>query len=584
MARSKWLLPAEDPAAVKHLCTELGILPPAARVLATRGYADPEKARAFLNPRIEHLHDPYLLRDMDRAADRLARAIANKEKILLYGDYDVDGTSSVVILKKVLDVAGADCGFYVPHRLRDGYGMRSDVMDQAARDGVQLVISVDTGIRAAAVVAHARELGIDVIVTDHHLPEAELPPAVAVINPNRPDCAYPEKGLCGAGVTFKLVQALLRKLAWPEDRLRRMTESLMKLVAVATVADVVPLTGENRIIVKRGLEGFDRIRNAGLRALLKVAGFREGQCPSSTDVAFRIAPRMNAAGRMDTAEAVIRLFLTDDAGEAETIAAQLHEQNQERRDTEAGIVNAILESCDQRPVLDDEFALVFSGTQWHKGVVGIVASRIVERFHRPVFVLSEDEELGVASGSGRSIAAFHLLEALESMGSLFTKFGGHRQAAGITLPLESLDEFRKRFNEYAARVLTPEDLCATREVDAVISLAEIDGRAVDEVLSLAPFGMENQAPSFAVLDAEVCSTSVKKEKHLWVNIRQNGRTLTLKGWNMAERVTEFPTGGRVDCIVQLQEDSYNAAQGFEPWCAVLRDVRAAAARSTMSGK
>src|SRR5579884_2897195 len=276
-----------------------------------RGYREPEQARRFFEPRLSDLHDPFLLAGMEAAVSRLRLAIERQESILLYGDYDVDGTSSIVILKKGIELAGGRATFHVPHRLRDGYGMRSEVVEEAAASGVSLIVSVDTGIRATEVVRHASALGIDVIVTDHHLPEAELPPAYAVLNPNRPDCTYPDKNLCGAGVAFKLADALITHLGWEKTRRERLLDSLLKLVAIATVADVVPLTGENRVIVKRGLSGLDRVRNAGLRALLDVSGFAEGDAPNAGQVAFRVAPRINAAGRMATASDVIDMFLTD---------------------------------------------------------------------------------------------------------------------------------------------------------------------------------------------------------------------------------------------------------------------------------
>jgi single-stranded-DNA-specific exonuclease len=442
---------------------------------------------------------------------------------------------------------------------------------------------VDTGIRANAVVLYARTLGIDVIVTDHHLPEAELPPAVAVINPNRPDCPYPEKNLCGAGVTFKLVQALLQRLDWAPDRLTRMTESILKLVALATVADVVPLTGENRVIVKRGLEGFNIVRNPGLRALLRVAGFQDGDRPSSGQVAFRIAPRINAAGRMANAHDVINLFLTGDEGLAEKLASQLNELNRERQETEAGITAAILEECIRVPVNDDNFALVFAGRGWHRGVVGIVASRLVERFHRPAFVLSEDEETGVAHGSGRSAAGFHLLEGLEAMAELFTKFGGHRQAAGLTMPNERIEAFRQQFNTYASERLSVDDFRRTVEIDAALGLHELNDRSVECLLSLAPFGMGNSTPVFAVMDAEICGPPVvMKEKHLRIPMRQNGRTVMVKAWNFAERAGELRPGIRVDAALCIEEDSYSRDRGYGGWGAVLRDFRPAQKRETLT--
>ncbi|MGH9629115.1 MAG: single-stranded-DNA-specific exonuclease RecJ [Bryobacteraceae bacterium] len=571
---SRWILPSCDLTRVDALARELGIQRPAARVLANRGYGDPDAARRFLNPHLSYLHDPLRLKDVDRAAARLQQAIAAGERMLLYGDYDVDGTTSIVILKKAVELAGGRADFHVPHRLKDGYGMRPEVIDRAAADGIRLIISVDTGIRASAVVAHAQALGIDVIVTDHHLPEAALPPALAVVNPNRPDCEYPEKNLCGAGVTFKLVQALWARLGWSQERIRKITESFLKLVAIATVADVVPLTGENRVIVKLGLDGLHSVRNEGLRALLRVAGFHDGDRPSAGQVAFRIAPRINAAGRMDTAEDVINLFLTDDRETAERLAAQLHDLNRERQETEAQIVNIILEACSQAPVTDAQAALVFSGKDWHRGVVGIVASRVVERFHRPVFVLGEDEESGTAQGSGRSISAFHLLEALESMPELFTKFGGHRQAAGLTLAMSDVQIFRDRLNAYALTKLTSEDLRPVMEPDALLQFNELTERTVEEILALAPFGCGNSAPMFAVLGGEVCGTpALWNEKHLRVPIRQNGRTIVVKAWNFAGRMQDLPAGCKLDFALCLEEDPYSRDRGFPGWCAVLKDVR-----------
>ncbi|MBK5295314.1 MAG: single-stranded-DNA-specific exonuclease RecJ, partial [Acidobacteriia bacterium] len=491
---ARWLLPAVRAEECSALAAALGVSGLVARILARRGMLRVEEAREFLAPDLRLLHAPGLMKGMEAAVRRLMGAIERREKILLYGDYDVDGTSSVVILKKALELCGASADYHVPHRLKDGYGMRPEVIEQAASIGTQLIVSVDTGIRAVDVVEQARELGIDVIITDHHLPEEALPPALAVLNPNQPGCGYPEKNLCGAGVAFKLVQGLIAALRMPEARVRRLTESFLKLVAIATVADVVPLTGENRVIVKHGLNGLSRTSNPGLRALLSVAGFEPGSAVTAGQVAFRVAPRMNAAGRMASARDVIELFMTEDEGEARRLAAGMHELNQDRQQTESEMVERILQQCVEQPVTDAMAALVFAGEGWHRGVVGIVASRIVERFHRPVFVLGIDAETALAQGSGRSIPAFHLLEALESMGELFTKFGGHRQAAGLTVGAGDVDEFRRRLNAYAVERLAPSDFVAQLEIDAEVRLSELTGVAVAEVLGLGPFGYGNPAP------------------------------------------------------------------------------------------
>lgn len=557
------------------LASTLRVQPLTARVLVARGLTDPDAAKQFLTPSIDHLHSPSLLTGMREALQRLRAAIAAHEKILIYGDYDVDGTVSVVILKKAIELAGGQASFHVPHRLKDGYGMRADVIERAAAMGVRLIISVDTGIRASEVVQGARELGIDVIVTDHHLPEAELPPALAVLNPNRSDCHYPDKNLCGAGVAFKLVHALLATLGWPEEKLARMLKSFLKLVAVATVADVVPLLGENRIIVKFGLQGLHRVRNPGLRALLEVSGLLDGRAPNARQVAFQIAPRINAAGRMDDAQNVVRMFLTEDLETARTLAKQLHSLNQERQQTEADIVRLVLEECSQVPVTEGQAALVFSGPNWHRGVVGIVASRLVDRFYRPVFVLSEED--GEARGSGRSITPFHLLEALESMPDLFSRFGGHRQAAGVSMPSEVVPEFRKRLEAYAHQRLTPADFHPRLAIDAVVDLKELTtGPAVAEILALAPFGFGNPPPVLAILDAQIAATPVVlKEKHLRVQLRQNGRNLLSKAWNFAARAPELAAGARVDAAFCIEEDPYSESRGWGGWAAVLKDIRPA---------
>lgn len=576
----RWKLPGADTREIDALARALRIGRPAARVLAARGLNEPEAARHFLSPSFDELHDPLLMRDMPAALERLQRAIRSGERILVYGDYDVDGTSSVVLLTKAIEMTGGSASFHVPHRLKDGYGMRSEVVESAAAAGVRLIVSVDTGIRAGEVVARANDLGIDVIVTDHHLPDRELPPALAVLNPNRPDCAYPEKNLCGAGVAFKLVQALIGTQEWPVEKVRRVSESFLKLVAIATVADVVPLTGENRVIVKHGLEGLGDIRNPGLRALLDVSGFIAGRVPSARQVAFQIAPRLNAAGRMDTAQAVIEMFLTSDPGRARELAQRLHEQNCERQQVEA----EIREICEQAEVDEASAALVYYAADWHRGVLGIVASRMVEQQHRPVFVLSRNPDDGLVQGSGRSIAGFHLLEALESMSDLFVRFGGHQHAAGVTLAVERVEEFRCRLNSYAGSRLSAEDLRRELRIDGVLELPEIDDRSVAEVFGLAPFGHGNPAPLFAVLNVEVAGPPAAwKEKHLRVMLRQAGRSLVLKAWNFAGRAAELPAGARVDAVFSLEEDPYSASRGYPGWAAVLRDVRVAERADAAAG-
>ena len=569
---ARWLLPTPDPQAAGALAAALGISAATARVLVRRSLISPDDASRFLHPSLDQLHDPLSLRDMPEAAARLERAIRAHEKILIYGDYDVDGTMAVVLLTTAIRLAGGDVDSHVPHRLKDGYGMRPEVVETAAAQGVTLIISVDTGIRAAEVVRRAAELSLDVIVTDHHLPDADLPPAFAVVNPNRPGCSYPEKNLCGAGVAFKLAQALFGVMGWPADRVRKITGSFLKLVAIATVADVVPLTGENRIMVKHGLDGLRDVRNAGLRALLGVAKIAAGTAPSAHQVSFQIAPRINAAGRMDTAQAVLDLFFTTDPGRARVLAEQLEKQNAERRQVQATIV----EDCERLPIDASTCALVYYSEEWHRGVLGIVASNLIERFHRPVFVLGRNADDGLVQGSGRSIPAFHLLDALESMRDLFVKFGGHEFAAGVTLEAARVDEFRDRFNAYAAARLRAEDFEPTLDIDAILDPGEITDRAAGELFALAPFGHGNPPPLFAALDVEVAAPPVvMKEKHLRITVRRDGGTLVLKAWNFAQRAAEFSPGARIDIAFTIEEDAYSAARGQAPWAAILRDARPA---------
>jgi single-stranded-DNA-specific exonuclease len=551
-------MPVPDTAAAEALAAALQLTGPAARVLCARGYGEAEAARRFLWPAPGDLHDPFLMRDMARAVERLRRAIAAGERILIYGDYDVDGAAAVAILTKAIEMAGGHSTYHVPHRLRDGYGMRPEVIEEAAAAGVGLIVSVDTGIRAGEVVRRATELGMDVIVTDHHLPEAELPPAWAVLNPCRTDCGYPEKNLCGAGVAFKLAQALVSSLGWPAARVARVAASFLRPAAIATVADVVPLTGENRVIAKHGLAGLASVRSPGLRALLEVAGIPAGTAPTARQVAFHLAPRLNAAGRMATAEAAVELLLTSDVARARELARQLHEHNADRQQVEARIRAA----CEEVAVSGGERGLVYYGEDWHRGVLGIVAGRLAERHWLPVFVLG-GESGGMAQGSGRSIPAFHLMEALEAMPDLFLRFGGHSHAAGVTLEAARVDEFRRRFNAYAAGRLRPEDLVREYQIDAVVDPGEIDEASVAGIQALAPFGHGNQAPWLAALDVEVVGPPVVfGEKHLRVTVRRGGRALTLKAWNQAGRAGELVSGARVDVAFTVEEGAY-----------VLRDFR-----------
>jgi single-stranded-DNA-specific exonuclease len=485
-------------------------------LLVTRGIDRPEAAARFLAPSLSHLHSPYLMTGMKNAVDRVEAAIERKEGILIYGDYDVDGTTAVVILKTAIEMCGGSPDFHVPHRIREGYDLRGDVIERAAAAGIRLVISVDAGIRAFAAAETARKLGIDLIVTDHHVPGQDgLPHALAVLNPNQPGCTYPCKAICGAGVGFKLAHALMERRLVHRDQAQLLL-SFTKIVAIATIADAVPLTGENRIFAKLGLEALRSAVNPGLKALLDIAKL-SGRPLTSGEVGFRIAPRINAAGRMDVARDVIELFSVKDSQRALEIAKRLDQLNSERQEEERRILDAVTVRFEQEPALRDAFCIVIDGDGWHRGVIGITATRVVERWGRPTLVISRDGE--EAHGSGRSIRAFHLLDALESCSSLFSRFGGHAHAVGFSLPSVNLPELRAQLDLYARERLHLSDFEPILDVDAEVSLDQITPALFQALKRLEPFGMGNPEPVFSARGVRMMTPMrVVKEKHVKLRV------------------------------------------------------------------
>jgi len=484
-----------------------------ARLLLMRGIEDAETAERYLAPSLRDLHSPYLMDGMRDAIERLDAAIERKEKILIYGDYDVDGTTAIVILKTAIELSGGSADFYVPHRLKEGYGMKDDVIERAAESGIRLIISVDTGIRAFAAAGTAERLGIDLIVTDHHLPGSDgVPKAVAVLNPNQPGCEYPCKALCGAGVAFKLAQALMEKRLTDKDQSRLLT-SFLKIVAIATIADAVPLCGENRVFTKLGLDALRRAVNPGLKALLEMAQVPATRPPTSGEIAFRIAPRLNAAGRMDVARDVIDLFSVKEPERAREIAARLDRLNADRQEEERRILQDIDSRFEQQPALRDAHCLVIDGEGWHRGVIGITATRVVERYGRPTLVLSYDN--GEAYGSGRSIRAFHLLDALESCRELFTRYGGHAHAVGFSLPSQRVAELRTHLEAYARQRLTPSDFEPVLDIDAELDLEQVTPELFQALELLEPFGQGNPEPVFSAQAVRLMAPpKILKDKHV----------------------------------------------------------------------
>lgn len=535
MNTKRWNVRRQDRDQVAALARVLGISPIIAALLISRGYTDESAARAFLNPSYEQLHDPYLMLGMREAVQRLNRAIDAREPILIYGDYDVDGTTGTAVLLRALKLLGADATFHVPHRFTEGYGIHRQALERAVAAGCKLAVSVDCGIRAHEPLYWARDNGLDVIVTDHHLPdEGEgVPPAFAVLNPNQRGCTYPDKNLAGVGVAFKLVAALFRERGREQH-----ISAFLKVVAIGTVADVAKLTGENRSIVSLGLRDLIKARNPGLKALLQISGFSDGAGMTAYDLAFRIGPRINAAGRMDAARAVVELFDTKDCDEALRLAEHLDLRNRERRLVQQQIFELAMKEFQKEKNLSH--VAVIAGEGWHRGVIGIAASKIAERINRPCVVLSIEGE--VAHGSGRSIEPYHLLDGLTTCADLFEKFGGHSHAAGITIKAEKIDELRHRLNQHAASCLTEDDLTPCLQIDAELALEEVNFQLTKELSALEPFGAGNPRPIFVSRNLRIMSEPrVMKERHLKLVVAgERGRPLEAVWWNCLDRLERTP--------------------------------------------
>ena len=527
-----------DRGAVERLCSDLradsarllfspGSLPILSELLVRRGICDVETALRHLKPSVDHLHAPEKLTGLSAAVERLDAAIERKEPILIYGDYDVDGTMAVIILKTAIELCGGTAEFHVPHRIREGYDIRDDVIERAAAAGIRLIISVDMGIRAFGPADTAHRLGVDLIVTDHHLPGHDgVPKALAVINPNQDGCEYPYKQLCGAGVAFKLAQALMQRRLHGKDQ-NRVLLSFMKVVAIATIADAVPLTGENRVFASLGLDALRKAVNPGLKALLEAAQISPNRPPTSGEVGFRIAPRINAAGRMEVARDVIELFSCKDPARARQLAAKLDQLNTDRQEEERRILRSVEERFASEAALCDAYCIVVDGDGWHRGVIGITATRIVERYNRPTIVISREGD--EAFGSGRSIRAFHLLEALESCGDLFSRYGGHSHACGFAMPVANVTELRTRLDQYARTRLKLDDFEPILDVEAELSLTDVTPELLHALRLLEPYGMANPEPVFAARGVQlVAPPRILKEKHIKIKLRAGQHALEVQ--------------------------------------------------------
>jgi len=565
-ARRRWVEARADGEGAARLAGALGLHPLAAGVLAGRGYAAPAEAEAFLAARLQDLPDPHSMKGMEAAVARLVRAIEGGEKIACYGDYDVDGVTSTALLAGFLRAAGAEVVTYVPHRLVEGYGLNVAAVEKLAAAGVHLLVTLDCGITAAAEVRAATALGVDAVVVDHHTVPVELPAAAAILNPHQAGCGYPSKDLAAVGVTFALAMALRRALrergrfgaARPEPNLR----DALDLVALGTVADVVPLVGANRILVRWGLEVLARGRRPGVRALKKVAGIAEGTPVSAGQVGFRLGPRINAAGRLDDAGRGVRLLLSADPREADALAAELDRENQARQEIERRILEQATEDALAR-VRAGERGLVLARDGWHAGVVGIVASRIAERFHRPAVLVALSE--GEGKGSGRSVEGFHLYDALAACAPHLSRFGGHRHAAGLTVERGRLDAFRAAFEAEARARLAEEDLVPRCRIDGWVAEGDVTARAAEDLARLGPFGAGHPEPVFALRGAASRARTVGAEgAHLKLAL---GR-LDAIGFGMGERLAAC--AGPLEAAFTIGFDEWDGARRLQ---LKLRDVR-----------
>lgn len=571
MLRRIWEDVPCDAVRVSAVADALGVPPVIARLLCQRGFSTPEDAERFLTPSLSQLHDPFALVDMRAAVDRLQRAVAQQEHVAIHGDYDVDGITATVILRRALEMIGARVSHFVPDRLKDGYGLQPATIERLHASGARVIVSVDCGIRAAEAAQRARELGVDLIITDHHEPDEALPAALAVINPKRPDCGYPEKMLAGVGVALKLVQALLAEAGRGPELL----PAFVKMAAIGTLADVVPLVGENRVIASCGLNALSRGPHApGLEALLEESRLM-GRVLESFHVGFVLAPRLNAAGRMNSPDLALDLLLMKgrDASvrqQARDLARRLAEENTRRQEQEAAILAEARRSIDKDPQVGAQNILIVAGEGWHRGVIGIVASKLVDAYHKPALVLSIED--GLVRGSGRSIPGFDLLAGLESCADVFLQFGGHKQAAGVTLESGRLGELRTRLAQHANEMLGPEDLIPRLRIDAALDLRDISGDVIAGLTRLGPFGAANPKPVFRASPVDLIAPPRKlKDRHLALMVKQAGRAFRAMAWRFADREAYLTTNrSGLELAYSLGESEYRGEKTTELTVADIR--------------
>lgn len=551
-----WQLKKHDKRLVDGLVESLGLTKLMATLLVNRNITSVEAAKKFLNVDHSMIHDPFLLKDMDVAVELLCHSIRSRDRICIYGDYDVDGATATSMLCLFLQELGAEVQYYIPNRMSEGYSLNRSAVEALYAEGVQLIITVDNGIMAFDEVAYAKSLGLKVIVTDHHQVADQLPVADAVVNPQRRDCSYPFKGICGAGVAFKLMMGVrqsLRQNSYFDTAKEPQLKKFLAWLAIATVCDVVPLVDENRYFVREGLLQLANTTHKGLRALINICGLEDSKIRSG-DLGFKIGPRINACGRLDDAKVGVRLLTTQDAKEAQSCAKLLDQLNQERRDIELGIVNEAIDRIAASEEFNDRLSVVVFDESWHEGVVGIVASRIVDRFGRPTFVLTRTEN-GLIKGSGRSILRVSLIDALRECSDLLVKFGGHEAAAGVTLEFDKMNDFIKRFEQAVRKQIQPDDLQKVVMVDEVIDLAMVSDGFLKDLSRLEPHGMANARPVFASLETKLTKKSVVGEQHLKMSFQTQSGTLDAIAFRKAELIDRVQ--GDLGVIFGVEKNTFN---------------------------
>jgi single-stranded-DNA-specific exonuclease len=554
--QKRWTLIQDDKNKTALLQKELNIHPILCKLLSQRGIDTYNAAKDFFRPKLEDLHSPWLMKDMEKAVDRIVTAIEQQEKILVFGDYDVDGTTSVATMYSFLKKIHSQLGFYIPHRYREGYGVSKAGIDFAKENGYTLIISLDCGIKSVELITYAKEIGIDFVVCDHHLPDATLPPAVAILNAKQKDCSYPFKELCGCGVGFKLMCALCEKLNLPQEH----AFEHLDLVATAIAADIVPIVDENRILAFHGLLKVNKNPNNGIKALSHLGGLQKEIHISN--LVFMIAPRVNAAGRMDDASKAVEMFVAESYEQALSYAEMLHSDNTDRKEADSSTTQEALTLIEENDEWRNNKSAVLFQPHWHKGVVGIVASRVIEHYYRPTIILTKSGEY--AAGSARSVPGFNLYEAIHACKEHLLGYGGHFAAAGMTLELNQIEAFRKKFEEVVASTITPDLLIPEIVIDAEITFDAIQWPLYNILCQMEPFGPENLRPVFIARNViDTGFSKIVKEQHIRFSLRQNGVTLTGIGFNMAEKMDYLQPDKPVDIVFKLDENEWNGNKSLQ---------------------